>query len=81
MNAEDIKKMIAAGLNCSYLELDGDGQHWFAVIVSNDFEGVRPVARHQKVYATLGDKIKTNEVHALSMQVYTDAEWKQKQNG
>jgi hypothetical protein len=27
------------------------------------------------VYATLGEKIKNDEVHALSMKTYTPAEW------
>jgi acid stress-induced BolA-like protein IbaG/YrbA len=43
--------------------------------VSAEFEGKRLIQRHQKVYATLGEKIKTDEVHALSMKTYTPAEW------
>ena len=39
------------------------------------FEGLRLIARHQKVYATLGQKMHTDEVHALSMNTYTPAEW------
>jgi acid stress-induced BolA-like protein IbaG/YrbA len=45
------------------------------VIVSPEFEGQRPIARHQRVYATLGERIKTDEVHALSMKTFTPAEW------
>lgn len=75
MNAERLHAIIAAGLDCTHLEVDGDGRHWSAVIVSPAFEGVRAVARHQKVYATLGRKIHTDEVHALSMKTYTPAEW------
>ncbi len=33
------------------------------------------IARHQQVYATLGARLKTDEVHALSMKTYTPAEW------
>ena len=50
-------------------------RHWSAVIVSTEFEGKRPIARHQRVYATLGDRMKTDEVHALSMKTFTPAEW------
>ena len=35
----------------------------------------RAIQRHQRVYATLGDKMKTDEVHALSMKAFTPAEW------
>ena len=43
--------------------------------MSEAFAGLRLIARHQKVYATLGQKIQTDEVHALSMKTYTPAEW------
>jgi acid stress-induced BolA-like protein IbaG/YrbA len=46
-----------------------------ATIVSADFEGQRAIQRHQRVYATLGRKMHTDEVHALSMKTYTPAEW------
>ena len=65
MTAEQLQAIIAAGLTCEHLEVSGDGRHWSAVIVSPEFEGKRPIARHQRVYATLGDRMKTDEVHAL----------------
>ena len=40
-----------------------------------EFDGKRPIARHQRVYATLGEKMATDEVHALSMKTFTPAEW------
>ena len=75
MTADQIKALIAAHLPCEHLELDGDGRHWFAVVVSAEFEGKRAIARHQRVYATLGDRMKTDEVHALSIKAFTPAEW------
>lgn len=75
MNADQIKNMIAANLVCDHIELDGDGRHWYATIVSAEFEGKRAIQRHQRVYATLGTKMKTDEVHALSMKTFTPAEW------
>jgi acid stress-induced BolA-like protein IbaG/YrbA len=75
MNAEQLRSIIAGGLACTHLEVDGDGRHWSAVVVSEAFTGLRLIARHQKVYATLGQKIQTDEVHALSMKTYTPAEW------
>ena len=75
MNANQIKTLIAASLPCEHLELEGDGRHWNATVVSSAFEGKRAIQRHQQVYATLGDKMKTDEVHALSMKTYTPTEW------
>lgn len=75
MTADQLKAIIAAGLPCEYLAVDGDGRHWSAVIVSAEFEGKRSIQRHQRVYATLGAKMHTDEVHALSMKTLTPAEW------
>ncbi len=75
MTADQLQQMIHAGLACQHLHVEGDGRHWYATIVSPEFEGKRSIARHQRVYATLGSKLKTDEVHALSMKTYTPAEW------
>lgn len=75
MNSEELKTIIAAGLPCEHLELTGDGRHWYATVVSGAFEGLRSIQRHQRVYATLGGRMQTDEVHALSMKTYTPAEW------
>ena len=75
MTSEELQFIIAAGLPCEHIELSGDGQHWYATIVSSSFEGQRLIQRHQKVYATLGGRIQSNEVHALSMKTFTPAEW------
>ena len=58
MTADQLQQLIAAGLPCEHLEVEGDGRHWFATIVSPEFEGKRPIARHQRVYATLGERLK-----------------------
>jgi acid stress-induced BolA-like protein IbaG/YrbA len=75
MTAEQLQSLITAGLTCEHCQLEGDGRHWYATIVSSAFEGLRPIQRHQKVYATLGDRMKTDEVHALSMKTFTPSEW------
>ena len=75
MTDHELHQIIAAGLDCSNLEVSGDGRHWTAVIVSPAFEGLRAIARHQKVYAALGQRMATDEVHALSMRTLTPAEW------
>lgn len=75
MTGEELQTIIAAHLPCDHLEVSGDGRHWYATIVSSAFEGLRLIQRHQRVYATLGGRMQTDEVHALSMKTYTPAEW------
>ncbi|MEY2777154.1 MAG: hypothetical protein RLY30_1252 [Pseudomonadota bacterium] len=74
MTPEFIQELIAAGLDCDALEVSGDGHHFEALIVCKAFEGKRLIARHQMVYATLGDRMK-QEIHALSMKTLTPQEW------
>ncbi|GAA5235965.1 BolA family transcriptional regulator [Verticiella sediminum] len=71
---EQIRQYIVAGLACEHVEVEGDGQHFQAVIVCAGFEGKRPIARHQMVYAALGDRMR-EEIHALSMRTLTPAEY------
>ena len=74
---EQIKAFISAQLNCTHIEVEGDGRHFYATIVSPDFEGQRTVARQRAVYAALGERILGSDaqIHALSMKTYTPNEW------
>ena len=72
--AADVREFIAAGLRCEHLDVDGDGRHFFATIVSAEFEGLLRVRRHQRVYAALGDRMRS-QIHALSMKTLTPAEY------
>ena len=71
---DEVQRFIAQGLACEHLEVDGDGQHFFATIVSAEFEGTSRVMRHQRVYKALGDRMR-EEIHALSMKTLTPTEW------
>jgi acid stress-induced BolA-like protein IbaG/YrbA len=75
MTAEELQSIIAASLPCEHLEVQGDGRHWQAVVVSAEFAGMRTILRHQRVYATLGARMHTDEVHALSIRTFTPTEW------
>lgn len=77
---EDVRRYIAEGLNCEHLEVSGDGHHFEAVIVCAEFDGKRPIARHQLVYGALGDRMR-EEIHALSMKTLTPAEWRARSQG
>ncbi|SDE16021.1 transcriptional regulator, BolA protein family [Massilia sp. PDC64] len=71
---ELIHGYIKNGLECTHLEVEGDGQHFSAVIVSPAFAGKSRIQRHQIVYAALGDRMR-EEIHALSMKTLTPEEY------
>ncbi len=75
MHPEQIKQRILAGMTCEHLALDGDGQHFEALVVSAEFAGKNRVQRQQRVYQTLKDKLATGELHALSFKTLTPEEW------
>ena len=70
---ESIKTSIEAGIDCTTVDVAGDGQHFEALIVSDAFRGLSRLARHRLVYAVLGDRMRA-EIHALSMTTVTPDE-------
>lgn len=74
MTPAEIKLLIEQALPAAQVEVMGeDGTHFEARVVSAAFEGKRPVARHQLVYAALGARM-GREIHALSLRTLTPAE-------
>jgi acid stress-induced BolA-like protein IbaG/YrbA len=70
----EVQRFIAQGLACDHVAVEGDGRHFFATIVSAEFEGTNRVARQRRVYQALGDRMR-EQIHALSMKTLTPAEW------
>ena len=74
MQAEQIKKKIVAGLVCEGLDVDGDGEHFEAIIVSAEFVGKSRIQRQQMVNALLREDFDSGKLHALSMKTLTPDE-------
>jgi acid stress-induced BolA-like protein IbaG/YrbA len=75
MHPEQVQKLIAAGLSCEHLQVEGDGHHFEAVIVSAEFVGKSRVQRQQRVNDVLRSHFNSGELHALSMKTHTPEEW------
>lgn len=61
-------------LNESHNHSAGQDTHFKVVAVSPAFAGQRAVARHQRIYALLGDEMQKG-LHALALHLYTPEEW------
>jgi acid stress-induced BolA-like protein IbaG/YrbA len=72
---EHIHSHLAQGMNCAHLKVIGDGRHFEAVIVSDAFAGKSRVQRHQLVFQVLGDQMRDEVIHALSLKTHTPEEW------
>jgi acid stress-induced BolA-like protein IbaG/YrbA len=74
MNPDQIAELISQGMdNATVKVMSDDNTHFEAIIVSDAFDGMRPIARHQLVYKTLGELV-GREIHALSLKTLTPAE-------
>ena len=80
VTSDSIRASLEAGLSCEHVEVRGDGAHFEAIIVSTAFAGLSSIKQHQLVYAALGDRMR-EEIHALSMQTLTPAQWAERGNG
>ena len=54
----------------------GAESHFKVVLVSEQFVGLRPLARHRAVNSALAEAL-AGEVHALALHTYTPEEWSQ----
>jgi len=70
MAATEIESLIKAALPDATVrveDLAGDGDHYAATVVSEQFRGLPRVRQHQLVYAALRGRM-GGELHALALQ-------------
>ena len=53
----------------------GKESHFKVIVVSESFEGLRLVQRHQKIYAVAGDLLSPGKIHALAIHAFLPTEW------
>jgi acid stress-induced BolA-like protein IbaG/YrbA len=75
MTPRQIADLIQAALPQARVDVrSDDNTHFSALLVAQQFEGLRPLARHQLVYRALGERM-GGEIHALSIEAYSPREW------
>ena len=69
--------MIERALPGAHVEVrdtTGGGDHFEALVVSENFEGKGLIERHQAVYGALGDAMRAR-VHALTLKTLTPSQY------
>lgn len=77
MDPAEIERLLLAalpGARVTLRDLTGTRDHYEAVIVSEAFRGLGPVAQHRLVYAALGNAV-GGPIHALSLKTHTPESW------
>ena len=83
----DIESKLTKELDPSHLEVidesylhnvePGKESHVRIVVVSEQFEGLNLVKRHQLIYQQINEELEC-PIHAISLHTFTDSEWKDK---
>jgi stress-induced morphogen len=74
VNSAELQTLLAAAFPDGEVAVSSpDGVHFSARIVSADFSGLSRIARHQRVYAALGERM-GGEIHALSLETLASEE-------
>jgi len=55
----------------------GSESHFKVTLVSDQFSGMRKVARHQAVYGAVSE-LMAQGIHALALHTYTPDEWRER---
>ncbi len=79
ITAEMIGDMIEQGLPGCQAAVEGDGRHWYATVISDVFGGKSLLQQQRLVYGTLGERLTSGEIHALSVKTFTPDEWQKAQ--
>jgi acid stress-induced BolA-like protein IbaG/YrbA len=75
MTPDRVAELIRSGLAGAQVLVESDDNTHFATrVVAQQFAGLRPIARHQLVYQTLG-ALMGREIHALSIEALTPEEF------
>ena len=75
MDANEVTRLVRSSFSEGEVRVEGAGANYSITVVSDAFEGLRPVARQQAVYAALNAAIAAGDIHAVNLHTYTPAEW------
>ena len=71
ISPQEVETMIQTKLPNAQVQVAGDGEHFEAIIVSDEFAGKTKVKQHQMVYAAVQEAMSSDTIHALSLKTYT----------
>lgn len=76
MNSDQLATLLQAAFPQAEVHVTGQAGKFDLRIVDAQFEGLRPVARQQAVYAPINEHIASGAVHAVSIRAMTPEEWR-----
>ena len=78
----DIAELIRAELPNARVQVEDpnhDGQHFAAIVVADQFEGLSMIKQHKLVYGAIQNHLDSGAVHALQLKTYSTSQWEKMQ--
>jgi acid stress-induced BolA-like protein IbaG/YrbA len=77
MTELELQQLIETGINTNLVKVAGDGKHFTAIVVSDEFINIKLLERQRLVLAALKQVLADNVLHAITIKAFTLSEWQQ----
>lgn len=82
MDPREIEALVRAALPGARVQVEdtvGDGHHFQAIVVAEQFQGLPLIKQHRLVNEALKAYLQDGRLHALALRTFTPAQWEQLQ--
>lgn len=80
MEIAEITNRIDSLLQDAEVDIEGEDCSFSVSIISDEFKGLMPVKRQQKILALFAEELQTGELHALTVNAFTMEEFNRRQS-
>ncbi|RLA09307.1 MAG: hypothetical protein DRQ54_03035 [Gammaproteobacteria bacterium] len=77
MECNAIKEFIESRLAGAEAHVEGDGRHFEAKVICDQFAEKSLIQQHQLVYGVIKEEMANDSIHALSLKTFTQDAWRQ----
>lgn len=75
MNIIKIKKRIIKELNLKDLIIQNEGKYFQIIVIGDNFNKFNRLKQHQIIYSYFSKYIISNQIHSLSIKIYSTQKW------
>jgi acid stress-induced BolA-like protein IbaG/YrbA len=78
ISTADIESLIVASLPGAKVEVQDpnrDGQHFAAIVIAEQFNGLTTIKQHRLVNDALKQHLDSGAIHALQLKTYSPEQW------
>ncbi len=78
----NIAELISAALPKAKVQVEDpnhDGQHFSAIVIAEQFEGLSMIKQHKLVYGAIQEHLDSGAIHALQLKTHSLSQWQSMQ--